>query len=250
MMNNNEIRFNEYFIGADNGPVENVTERHMLILILLDLSGSMYPYTQELQRALRSLIEQLKNDAATRGSCEICLISCNGEKPQVLIPFGPLRNVSLPVIQCHGRTPLHATIHLGLDQLEARFEQLKTVKCPQYVPFCFVLSDGAPTDTDNGAVERIVKKQTAKHAPCLVYPIGVGPYAEEKGKSFLASLHAGHTVWTGKYQQISRCFKFVAASTKNVLGTKPGENVRLLKPDDGGFDFDKTNVPYDMMIID
>ena len=43
MMNNNEIRFNEYLIGADNGPVENVTERHMLILILLDLSGSMYP---------------------------------------------------------------------------------------------------------------------------------------------------------------------------------------------------------------
>lgn len=30
MMNNNEIRFNEYLIGADNGPVENVTERHML----------------------------------------------------------------------------------------------------------------------------------------------------------------------------------------------------------------------------
>ena len=248
MMNDNNIRFNEYLVDANNRPVENVTERHMLILILLDLSGSMYPYTQELQRALRSLIEQLKNNAATRGSCEICLVACSGEKPDVLLHFGPLRHVELPVIMCQGRTPLHAAIHLGLDQLEARFEELKAVKCPQYVPFCFVLSDGAPTDTNNGAVERLVQKQKDKRV--LVYPIGVGPYAEKNGKSFLSSLQAAHIVWTGNYQQISEFFEFIAASTKIVLGTKPGNEIRLLKPDEGGFNFNKSNVPYSDMIID
>ena len=84
----------------------------------------------------------------------------------------------------------------------------------------------------------------------LVYPIGVGPYAEKNGKSFLASLQAAHIVWTGNYQQISEFFEFIAASTKTVLGTKPGNEVRLLKPDEGGFNFNKSNVPYSDMIID
>ena len=42
------IQFNEYLIGEDDKPVENLTERHQLVLIILDLSNSMAPYQQEL----------------------------------------------------------------------------------------------------------------------------------------------------------------------------------------------------------
>lgn len=237
------IQFNEYLIGEDDKPVENLTERHQLVLIILDLSNSMAPYQQELERALRALVEDLKGDAATRGSVEICVVGVGGE-PRILIPFGPLYTTQLPVVQVGGGTPLYGGIEMGYQALMSRYATLKKLEVPMWASFCFILSDGKPTDNINEGTKSFVAQQRADHAKVICYPIGIGPEAQNKR---LAALNTDGKVYhSGKYESLAEFFRFISASASAVGNSHPGVPTMLPTPERFGFQ----QVSYSTLIDD
>lgn len=240
------IQFNEYLIGEDDKPVENLTERHQLVLIILDLSNSMAPYQQQLEQALRALVEDLKGNAATRGSVEICVVGVGGV-PRILIPFGPLYTTQLPVVQVGGGTPLYGGIEMGYQALMARYATMKKMGVPMFASFCFILSDGMPTDNINEGTKHFVAQQRSAHGKIICYPIGIGAEASDKT---LAELNADRVVYhSDKYESLAKFFKFISASA-NAVGNSRPDKPMIEMPDPKDYDLKPLQVPYSSMVDD
>lgn len=241
-------------------PPENISERHLLIMVLLDTSSSMRTCQSELNKAVRRLLNNLKEDAATRGAAEVCIVQFGGDV-RVLLPFQPLRLAQVPEVTCAGGTPLYEAVSVGLDLLEKRRRELKErpVPVPLYKPFFFVISDGEPTDmpTDSFARLRAQQKPTRPGATCgriFVYPVGLGDHFEkEQNQLTLASLSAERQVFTGDYAQLSECFRFVSSTTFATLHTLDGEAVELPTPEEFGLtrkQFTPAQIPFAEMLDD
>lgn len=237
-----------------NVPPENLSERHLLILILLDTSGSMYTKQAELNRAVRELLDGLKNDPATRGSAEVCVVGFGGDQPKCLLPFEPLRLAQIQEIHCIGGTPLYAAVDMGLDLLEQRHAELKASGAASYKPFVFILSDGEANDLPTGSFKRIreLQKPTrpgAKYGKIFVYPIGLGDHFENPdNQAALASLSGEREFYTGNYDQLSSFFKFVTTTTSAVLKTVEGSAIEL--PDPEKFGFERKQISFSELVDD
>lgn len=224
-------------------PPENLSERHILIEILIDTSGSMYTKQAALNKAVRELLDGLKNDPTTRGAAEVCIIGFGGSAPKVLLPFSPLRLAQAPEITCSGGTPMYAAVDLGLDLLEQRRAELKQCNppVPMYKPFVFILTDGAANDRATGSFKRLreLQKPTrpgGKYGKIFVYPIGLGDeFEKEENQLTVSSLSLNREFYTGEYSSLSNFFCFVSTTTTSALNTVEGTAFELPDPEEFGF---------------
>ncbi len=246
----------------DNGsawksiPPENLSERHILIQILIDTSGSMFTKQAALNKAVRELLDGLQNDPTTRGAAEVCIIGFGGSEPKVLLHFSPLRLAQAPVITCSGGTPMYAAVEMGLDLLEKRRAELKqrNPPVPMYKPFIFILTDGAANDRVTDSFKRLRELQKpsrpgAKYGKIFVYPIGLGDeFKKKENQLTVASLSHNREFYTGDYSSLSNFFCFVSTTTTSALRTVEGTAVEL--PDPEEFGFKRQQISFNELIDD
>jgi uncharacterized protein YegL len=116
--------------------------RPLPIFILADTSGSMRgEKINELNLALREMLNALNAADDIRGKFQLCIISF-GKEAEVLQPLSDIDGLEIPELTAAGKTPMGQAFELVKDIIEDN----ETVSSRSYTPTIVLISDGIPTD--------------------------------------------------------------------------------------------------------
>lgn len=116
--------------------------RPLPIFVLADASGSMRgEKINELNLALREMLNALNNVDDIRGKFQLCVISFGGGV-QVIQPLADIDGMMLPELTASGNTPMGEAFEVVKEMIEDR----QIVSSRAYAPTIVLISDGIPTD--------------------------------------------------------------------------------------------------------
>lgn len=214
------------FIPMDDQIIpQNIGEKHIACVLLVDISGSMggAPIA-ELNEALAKFGEVLRNDVRASGCADVCVITFNHEV-NVVVPFCPASEYTAPVLQADGFTRMNEAIITGLDLLEQRKELYRRCGTPYYRPWMFLLTDGDPTDSTyaNDAKQRLNEAITAKKV--TFFPMGIGNDARI---DILKSYNNDGMVLKADASHFAEAFVWLSSSMAITANSRPGtEKIKM-----------------------
>ena len=114
------------------------------VCLCLDVSGSMDGLPiQELNEGVHQFYQAIKEDETALYAADICVITFGGTEPVCLRDFSGLdQQPEVPTLSAGGMTPMGEAINLGLDLLERRKEQFRSVGVDYFQPWFVLMSDG------------------------------------------------------------------------------------------------------------
>ncbi|WP_446787118.1 vWA domain-containing protein [Macellibacteroides fermentans] len=116
--------------------------RALPIFVLADASGSMRgEKINELNLALREMLNALNNVEDIRGKFQLCVISFGGDV-KVVQPLADVEGMMLPELTASGNTPMGEAFEVVKEMIEDR----EIVSSRAYAPTIVLISDGIPTD--------------------------------------------------------------------------------------------------------
>lgn len=208
--------------GEANSPIENGGEMHLACVVLLDTSTSMHGTEKQLLNGLQDMYDAL--DPLAKGRVEICIIGFD-DQARILKPFSPAYDDEIPRFNCEGMTAMHAAVDYGIGELDARKEQYRANHTSYYRSWMFMLTDGEPNDSDNGAFEKLVQYQEDGH--CTFFPVAIGEHADT---SLLKSLQVDGIVLKATKENFQNSFVWLSNSLSKVSDSDPGSKVPLSDP--------------------
>lgn len=202
--------------------VEN-PEPRCPVLLLLDVSGSMTGKPiQELNEGIREFKAQLMQDSLAAKRVELAIIAfsnyCN-----VVQEFNTIDMFFPTDLNASGQTCLGEAIETGLDMLRKRKNLIRSNGVKIFRPWVFLITDGAPTDNCNKAVEMVHRGEKGKEF--MFYAVGV----EGADMSFLKKLSVRDPLKL-KGLEFTSLFKWLSSSLSSVSQSNPGEPIQLPPP--------------------
>lgn len=216
---------------TDPLPVQNLGERHIPAVLLVDISGSMAgaPIT-ELNRALVEFGNALQEDALALGRAEICIISFH-TSIQTEMGFRPAAEYDAPVLSADGLTSFNEAIEAGLDAIEARKAEYKRHGVSYYRPWLFVLTDGAPTDNDKEIAAKNRLRSAIENKKVIYMPMGIGSGANTKKlQSYYPESTSSKIVLRAKKDNFKEAFVWLSQSLSVVSHSDPNVSDRVNLP--------------------
>lgn len=211
-------------------PFENMGERHIPVVLLLDTSGSMANTPiAELNQGLLEFQRALQEDKLAYGRTEICLITFNSSV-QTEVEFCPASRYEPPTLVASGLTAMNEAIDIGLAAIEDRISRYKELGITYYRPWMFLLTDGAPTDEDR-EVEAKAKLHTAIENGKVVYiPMAIGENADRaKLQEYYPASATVKPVLAARANNFKEAFVWLSRSVSLVTNSDPAvtQQVRL-----------------------
>ena len=201
--------------------IDNTGEPHLPSAILVDVSASVRPYENEVNKSLQQVISAIKSDDIAVGRVEPCVITFNS-KVEIASPFGSAYYYQAPHVSCGGMTKLHEAIGKGIERIQGRRKQYRDKEILCYKPWMFIITDGEPTDDDNGQIQKLISLQ--RQGELIFWPIAVG---DQCNMDFLKQLRDDHVVLKAKDGDYSNVFEFISDSLSMASNAKLNENTEL-----------------------
>jgi len=151
-----------------------MSARRLPIFILVDTSGSMRGEpVQALNVGLKTMEQALRRDPFALESVHLSLITFDLEVREVF-PLTPLDQVRMPEIEVpsSGATFLGAALKLLVQRVDRDVVRGSNTKRGDWRPMAFVMTDGAPSDTQayEEATTAIRQRQFARIVACAAGP--------------------------------------------------------------------------------
>lgn len=221
---------------------ENLSQRTPCILVL-DASASMEASDGTgrtrialLNDSIAAFHADLRQDELALSRVQIAAINVGGfsATPQLFLDWTDANDFAPFELFAGHATPLGEAMLLALDTAERQKNNLRQFGISYTRPWIFVLTDGAPTDTDarwREACKRV--RQSEAENKVLVFPVGVGDVdltqlAElstmKPQKTNSASFREMFLWLSGSLRQVSRS---VAGSKIDLPSTDSWAGVRL-----------------------
>ncbi len=142
-------------------------------ILLLDCSGSMQSGNaiKELNNGLYSFQQQLRDDELASKRVEVTVIKFDSNV-EILNEFETAENFVLHELTASGMTSMGQAIEQAVNMLEQRKRLYKANGISYYRPWIFLLTDGAPTDDWDNAVDLVHEGEHNKQF--AFFAVGVG----------------------------------------------------------------------------
>lgn len=212
----NELAINETDL------FENPTPR-VPIVLCLDTSWSMSGLPiEKLAEGVNLFYRSISEDEFARRSAEICVVTFGNGGVQRAAEFAPVERPPNLTFSADGTTPMGEAVSVALDNLEDRKQKYKARGVDYFQPWLVLMTDGAPTDNTDEAVEHINTLLEQKRLS--VFPIGVGQQADME---VLAKFSPGRDPLRLRGLEFRNFFEWLGKSVQKVSGSTPGERVPL-----------------------
>ena len=225
---------------AGNRMIENISEKHCPCVVLIDTSGSMRPYVQDLVNALNEFRNALNGDADARARVEIEIVTFDSSVHK-LEGFGPVSSFSVPDIVCDGTTCTHDAVQFAMEELEARKVEYKQQGTPYYRPWLVLLTDGGSNDGDvtqfPNAFRDVLQAQRDKHL--VYYGIAIG---NEANRNEVGSMHVNGLVLTPETTQFSAIFEWLSSSLVTTSINTSTDITVVPNPSDNGISWSQVSI--------
>ena len=212
-------------------PITNFGERHVAAVLLVDTSSSMSGAPiDELNKGLIEFGDALQLDSLAQGRAEVCIISFNSSV-QTEMSFRPAIDYEAPVLNASGLTSMNEAIEAGLDALEARKAEYRAQGVNYYRPWLFLLTDGAPTDSNNEHSAKSRLQSAFKNKKVVYMPMGIGSGADiSKLQSYYPSDATVRPVLKASASNFKEAFQWLSASIAEVSHSDPNVADQIQTP--------------------
>jgi len=205
-----------------NDLADNPTAR-VPVCVLLDTSESMIGEPiEELNKGVRSFVEELKNDEMTLYSADVCVITFGGYDVELVSDFGPVDDISLRDFVASGMTPMGSAVEMALDLLSNRKEEYKDQMIPYHQPWVVLMTDGQPNDRWQDAAIKL--SDLANNKKVVIFPVGIG---DDANMDVLRQFSPRREPLKLKGLKFQPFFEWLSASISATSQSIPGEKVPL-----------------------
>ena len=200
--------------------VDNPEPRSPCVL-LLDSSYSMTGNPiHQLNEGLRAYEEDVKKDPLASERVETAIVSFGGTV-DVVQDFIIASAFSAPSLAASGNTPMGEAIERGLQMIEDRKRVYKDAKLNYFRPWIFLVTDGAPTDEWQAAVDRLERAEEA--GSVVFFAVGV----EGADFDFLTRISRRRPPVKLLETRFREMFLWLSQSQKRVSTSRPGDHAQL-----------------------
>jgi uncharacterized protein YegL len=155
---------------------------HVTVIVLADVSGSMYPNELEdkigvLNRGMAAMLSNFAELDSLRGPVSIGVVAFGGEKARLHLPVCPARHACWTDMTADGRTPMGDAFGLTRKLLD----DPAVVPGHGLPPVLILVSDGGPTDDWAPLLDELLASRRGVTALRVAIAIGTDrtPDAEE-----------------------------------------------------------------------
>jgi len=212
-------------------PVTNQGERHIPAVLIVDTSGSMSGAPiNELNQGLREFGNALQEDSLALGRAEVCIISFNSSV-QTEMGFRPAADYEAPTLSANGLTSFNEAIQAGLDAIESRKQEYKNQGVSYYRPWLFVLTDGAPTDTNLESAAKNRLQNAIRNKKVTYMPMGIGDGADtRKLQEYYPPEASVKPVLKADAKNFKEAFVWLSASISVISNSDPNNTSQVNLP--------------------
>ncbi|MBQ0832407.1 TerY-C metal binding domain-containing protein [Marinobacter sp.] len=224
--------------------------RRLPIFFMLDVSESMAgePLAQ-LQRAMESIVEQLRQDPNALETVHVSVIAFAG-KAGTVVPMVDLMSFYPPRLPLGGGTALGEALDELMTRIEVDVKKTTPNQRGDWEPVIYLLTDGRPTDRTEAAIKRW-RQHYASRAHLIAATLGGAADVQvlKQLTDDVVSLD------TGSGEDLSRFAQWVSASVaaqSQALDTgKNAPGISLSKASDVGISLVKTgdSTPVDDQVV-
>lgn len=221
---------NSSFAGDDD-LIFNTSSR-LPVCLCLDISGSMVKNDaiDQLNRGVASFYEAIGNDPQAKQSCEIAVVTFNGEV-KVDEDFSLVDTKSAPHYTAEGGTALAHAVMTALDLLEKRKEDYKDGGVDYYQPWLVIITDGKPGDKEDIPAAQSRTRDLIESKKLSLWPIAVGSDDNEEKYHEIMEVLNGFSPKPKaihlKNLKFEEFFEWLGKSVSVVSQSKVGEKVKL-----------------------
>ena len=218
-------------IKNDPLPSTNPGERHVAAVLVVDTSGSMNGAPiNELNQGLKEFGIALDGDSHARGCADVCVISFNSNV-QTEQSFRPATSYEAPVLTANGLTAMNEAIETALDAIQARKDDYKANGISYYRPWLFLLTDGAPTDTDNESSARSRLQRAIGDQKVVFMPMAIGEDADvAKLQSYYPNDATAKPVLKATASNFKEAFVWLSNSLSQISRSDPATTKEIQTP--------------------
>lgn len=214
-------------------PAINFGERHVAVAVALDNSGSMVgDPIDELNQGTEEFGRALESDPLALGRADICVVSFNSTV-QVEMGFRPAMEYQPPKLEAGGFTCMNGGIDLSLDKLEERKNEYREAGISYYRPWLFLMTDGAPTDTDKANKVRTRLQKAINDKKVMFIPIAIGKNADiETLKSYYpeGTPDEDRIVGRANAENFKEAFRWLSSSISALVNSDTVDVDKILLP--------------------
>ncbi len=209
----------------------NPNQRTPCVLVL-DASGSMMERgvegktrIEQLNAGMRVLEEELKKDDVAQGRVQLSIVCVGGPTggAEVLMDWTDVAYFSSFDLVADNQTPLAEGLLLALQLVEDGKRDLRANGISYTRPWIMVITDGAPTDSDERWTQAASEcRQAISERKCVIYPIGVE--GADLGRLAQISDQPPLSLTGLKFSEL---FVWLSKSMSTVSKSAPGATVNL-----------------------
>ena len=199
---------------------ENVGERHIPIVLLVDTSGSMAGEgITEMNEGLRLFGKCLNEDRFALGRAEIAIVSFS-TGVQIETPFIPASSYEAPLLSAGGMTCLNEGIEVALDLIEERKVLYKSMGVSYYRPLLILISDGYATDSSKIDVKMRLKAYIQEQKVTFI-PLAINGSDTNYLLDYYPDKYSNRYVLSVKDYDFKDAFIWLSQSASIIANTNP-----------------------------
>ena len=202
-------------------PPKALSERHVACVFLLDISGSMVRNDAigKLNAGMSAFKNHMQNDEQIADVVDVAIVTF-GEKVTLVHDWTPASEMSAPVLNANGRTPLGEALKLGLEMIEKRKEVYRSNGTPYFRPWIFCITDGQPTDDCYSISLKLKEAEDAKKLIARCVCVENDPNFSKKE---IYKIFNPGRILKLEGLDFSGLFEFVSSSLAAVSQSTPGQ---------------------------
>ena len=209
-----------------NDLLDNPTTR-VPVCLCLDTSYSMCGNPiNELNEGIRIFLNAINNDEVAKYSAEIAIVTFDSDA-RVIQDFATVDKINPPTLTANGLTSMNQGVNLALDILENRKKEYAKAGVDYYQPWLVLMTDGAPTESIDSAVNRALSLEEKKKLTQFLIGIGnadmnaLSRFSNKRPPLKLKGLN-----FQGFFEWLSKSVSITSRSVPGQTASLPKDNIQ------------------------